>query len=582
LVTRAAWLLLAALACQGQPFLADYDAELREAAPRADGVRHVDTPALIEKLKALHVTAYFFLIWHAPTDWDDLRSEFLPASRAAGIDVWLYLVPPSECRPACSLPWGADYVRWGAEIASLARAFPHVKGFAIDDFNANLRTFTPAYLAQIRAAAPGVRFMPLVYAPAITKAFLDSYAPLIDGIIMAYRDGTYANTEVTATLAPQLDSLTDLMRPYGKPLVLMIYAAALSRAPVPPSAAYLRETIGTGLRYLKEAKIGGIVTYVLSKDGRTLAASANPARSGAGYASWWIPGGARTAAGDAGEFSTRVRFTPGAARLGLRFRRHVSFGTAEGRAGYHTLQILLDGQVVWEQDLAAGARDTWETVAATFDAPARAEGRLALRVFEKQGVSSLFAALRLDDLEPEGFSLADPGFEDPAAWSVSRTVPAFLVSIETFDPDRATHCFETVRELYGAARTEEQAVLAAVQRLFDAMAAGDREAAARVLTAEGRYATIRADGTTGGATHAAFLERLAASKEKMVERMWEPRVLIHGRVATVWTRYTFHRDGKFSHCGLDSFSLLKTSEGWKIAGFFYTVETAGCPQSPGV
>jgi hypothetical protein len=31
---------------------------------------------------------------------------------------------------------------------------------------------------------------------------------------------------------------------------------------------------------------------------------------------------------------------------------------------------------------------------------------------------------------------------------------------------------------------------------------------------------------------------------------------------------------------VDAFSLIKTSEGWKIDGFVYTVEPAGCPESP--
>jgi hypothetical protein len=66
----------------------------------------------------------------------------------------------------------------------------------------------------------------------------------------------------------------------------------------------------------------------------------------------------------------------------------------------------------------------------------------------------------------------------------------------------------------------------------------------------------------------------------MLERMWDARVLIHGRIAVLWTPYDFHRDGKFSHCGVDAFSLVKTDDGWKIAGFIYTVEPEGCRPSP--
>lgn len=130
--------------------------------------------------------------------------------------------------------------------------------------------------------------------------------------------------------------------------------------------------------------------------------------------------------------------------------------------------------------------------------------------------------------------------------------------------------------------SEEKAVLAVVQRLFDAMASRDSAAAQQVLIPEGRYFSVRDNGAAvavGGATHKEFAERLAGGKEDMRERMWDAKVLIHGRIAVVWTPYDFHRGGKFSHCGVDAFNLVKTSAGWKIAGFVYTVEPTGCPES---
>jgi len=57
-------------------------------------------------------------------------------------------------------------------------------------------------------------------------------------------------------------------------------------------------------------------------------------------------------------------------------------------------------------------------------------------------------------------------------------------------------------------------------------------------------------------------------------------VLIHKEIAVVWTKYDFHREGKFSHCGVDAFNLIKTQEGWKISGIFYTVEKEGCEEGP--
>ena len=52
---------------------------------------------------------------------------------------------------------------------------------------------------------------------------------------------------------------------------------------------------------------------------------------------------------------------------------------------------------------------------------------------------------------------------------------------------------------------------------------------------------------------------------------------IRGRMAQLWSEYEFLRDGKFSHCGVDSVTLFKTAEGWKISAIAFTMETTGCP-----
>ncbi|WP_328991752.1 hypothetical protein OG394_36130 [Kribbella sp. NBC_01245] len=120
------------------------DSELREETPRADGWRHYDSRKLVERLKAMNVNTYLFGIWEAPTDWDDLRKEFAPLAKAAGIDVWVDLVPPSECqadRPEgpylegyCSRPYKLDFIAWARNIATLSLQYPNIKAWQIDDF----------------------------------------------------------------------------------------------------------------------------------------------------------------------------------------------------------------------------------------------------------------------------------------------------------------------------------------------------------------------------------------------------------------------------------------------------------------
>jgi hypothetical protein len=48
----------------------------------------------------------------------------------------------------------------------------------------------------------------------------------------------------------------------------------------------------------------------------------------------------------------------------------------------------------------------------------------------------------------------------------------------------------------------------------------------------------------------------------------------------VWTPYAFYYDGNFSHCGVDSFQLARTAEGWKVVQIADTRRTQGCPTPP--
>ncbi len=128
---------------------------------------------------------------------------------------------------------------------------------------------------------------------------------------------------------------------------------------------------------------------------------------------------------------------------------------------------------------------------------------------------------------------------------------------------------------------DEREVLAVAHRLFDAMAAHDENALRSILAPEGHIYSIRADKPVAVSTAAEFATRIGASKEALLERIWKSTILVEDRIATLWAPYDFHRGGKLSHCGIDSFTFMKTSEGWKITGLFFTVvDPAGCSSSP--
>ena len=119
-----------------------------------------------------------------------------------------------------------------------------------------------------------------------------------------------------------------------------------------------------------------------------------------------------------------------------------------------------------------------------------------------------------------------------------------------------------------------------MQKLFDAMAAKDAAAAAAVLVPEARFFVPRDGEPARTFTGKEFAEGVGTRKVAVLERFWNPEVRVRGPIATIWTPYDFWSDGKFSHCGIDAFDLIKTADGWKISGGTYTVERTGCAPSP--
>ena len=125
------------------------------------------------------------------------------------------------------------------------------------------------------------------------------------------------------------------------------------------------------------------------------------------------------------------------------------------------------------------------------------------------------------------------------------------------------------------AQSDEKIVLETVQQFFDALESRDTSLARSALLSDGQFFSVREEDSNTNikkTTHLEFINKLTSSNESMREIMVDPVVLIHKQIAIVWTKYRFYKNEKYSHGGIDAFSLLKTSEGWKIAGIIYNIE----------
>lgn len=60
------------------------------------------------------------------------------------------------------------------------------------------------------------------------------------------------------------------------------------------------------------------------------------------------------------------------------------------------------------------------------------------------------------------------------------------------------------------------------------------------------------------------------------ERITFDKVLIDASLASIWTPYEFYLGTSFSHCGYNSFQLVKLAEGWKIVHVIDTRRKEKC------
>jgi hypothetical protein len=128
-----------------------------------------------------------------------------------------------------------------------------------------------------------------------------------------------------------------------------------------------------------------------------------------------------------------------------------------------------------------------------------------------------------------------------------------------------------------AQTADEKEAIAMVQKLFDGIRAHDGAMIRATMLAEARVYAARDAAAPSVSTVTETVDRLTGFKEELLERFTSaPQVSIRGRIAQVWGEYEFIQGGKFHHCGVDSATLLRTAEGWKISALVFTAETTGC------
>jgi hypothetical protein len=132
------------------------------------------------------------------------------------------------------------------------------------------------------------------------------------------------------------------------------------------------------------------------------------------------------------------------------------------------------------------------------------------------------------------------------------------------------------------AQYAEDSVKAAINKLFTAMKNGDSQALLGSFADGAILQTIsEKDGNVSVQTEdiKEFADFVGKQKQGDAdERITFDVVKTDGALAVAWTPYQFYYKGQFSHCGVDSYQLVRVNGGWKIQYIIDTRRKENCGQ----
>ena len=138
-------------------------------------------------------------------------------------------------------------------------------------------------------------------------------------------------------------------------------------------------------------------------------------------------------------------------------------------------------------------------------------------------------------------------------------------------------CSTETDEPIGLEGAEQELIVGVVQDFLQALEAGERVRLERALHEDATLTRIdtRGESVVVSTTECAdWISMVSEPGPPLIERMEDVEVRLTERLAHVWAFYTFHIGDDLSHCGFDSFQLIKNElNGWRIFGVTYTIET---------
>lgn len=128
---------------------------------------------------------------------------------------------------------------------------------------------------------------------------------------------------------------------------------------------------------------------------------------------------------------------------------------------------------------------------------------------------------------------------------------------------------------------ESKAVIAVADSVLAALSGGEKMLARFIMDS----AVVGGAGLRGGVESASlrpwaiYINRTGPST--FTERGFGATARVQDRVAQVWMPYDLYVGDTWSHCGVDTFTLMKREGRWRVASLIYTIEQPpACQKHP--
>ncbi len=134
----------------------------------------------------------------------------------------------------------------------------------------------------------------------------------------------------------------------------------------------------------------------------------------------------------------------------------------------------------------------------------------------------------------------------------------------------------------GFGQGDEEAVKATINRFFEGMRMSDSMVIKSALAPGIVFQTLILKNGSEPAVRTEDVQKFLTAVTQPHKAVYDERITfdlvkIDSALAMAWTPYKFYIDSTFSHCGVNSFQLVKLNGNWKIQYIIDTRRKNACP-----